>query len=70
MTQFIHSRRVRYAVIEARRVEDRPERIVIAYPDEGTLRDLLAATSIIASGFASREAALASIEVDSSAVAA
>jgi hypothetical protein len=69
MTQLIHSRRVRYAVIEARRLEGRPERLVIAYPDEDTLRDLLAAPSIIASGFASREAALASME-GSSAVAA
>jgi hypothetical protein len=69
MKQVANSWNARYAVIEAR-AEGRPERFVIAYPDESTLRDLLAASSIIASGFNSREAALASIEGCSSVVAA
>ena len=47
----------RYAVIEARWTEDPPERFVIAYSDEQSLRDLIAAPSIIAIGFTSRERA-------------
>lgn len=46
-----------YAVVEARWTEDRPERFIIAYRDEKSLRDLIAAPSILAIGFASREGA-------------
>jgi hypothetical protein len=53
---------LKYAVIEARRTEVRRECIVIAYPDEQSLRDLIAARSIVALGFASRDNAAASIE--------
>jgi hypothetical protein len=53
---------VRYAVIQASSKKDRPERLVIAYHDEQTLRDLIAAPSIIGLGFASREEAIANCE--------
>jgi hypothetical protein len=52
----------RYAVIEVRRAEGPSERLVCAYPDEHSLRDVIASPSIIAFGFASREDAQASIE--------
>jgi len=58
----------RYAVIEAGN-QDRPERFVLAYYEEKSLRDLIAATSIIAVGFASREQAAANIEGQLPAVA-
>jgi hypothetical protein len=50
---------VRYAVIEGPHTKAGHERIVIAYPTEQALRDLIAAPSIIAFGFSSREEALA-----------
>jgi|ERR1700723_1829387 len=53
-----------YAVIEARRTEGPSERFVIAYPDEESLRELIAGPSIIACGFASREEAQANIDAD------
>lgn len=48
---------VRYAVIEAFQTETGHERTVIAYPDEKSLRDTFAASSIIAFGFATRDQA-------------
>jgi hypothetical protein len=53
---------VRYAVIQASSKKDGPERLVIAYHDEQTLRDLIAAPSVIGLGFASREEAIANLE--------
>jgi hypothetical protein len=50
---------VHYAVIAGLRTETGPERFVIAYPDEKTLRELIAECSIIAVGFSSREEAAA-----------
>jgi len=50
---------VQYAVIEGPHTETGHERLVIAYPNEQTLRDLIAAPSIVAFGFASREEAAA-----------
>jgi hypothetical protein len=50
---------LRYAVIAGLRTETGPERLVIAYPNEKSLRDLIAARSIIAVGFCSREEAAA-----------
>jgi hypothetical protein len=50
---------VRYAVIAGLRTETGPEQLVIAYPNEKSLRDLIAARSIIAVGFSSREEAAA-----------
>jgi len=51
---------VQYAVIAGLRTETGPERLVIAYPNEASLRDLIAAPSIVALGFSSREEAVAS----------
>jgi hypothetical protein len=50
---------VQYAVIAGPRTETGPERLVIAYPNEKSLRDFIAAASIIAVGFSSREEAIA-----------
>lgn len=50
-----------YAVILVCRAP-RPERSVVAYSDENTLRDLLAEPSIISFGYRSREEAMASLD--------
>jgi hypothetical protein len=49
----------RYAVIEGLQTETGHEHIVIAYPNEKTLRAAFAAPSIVAFGFATREEAAA-----------
>jgi hypothetical protein len=54
----VDSSDVRYAVIAGLRTETGHEHLVIAYPNEESLRDLIAAPSIIAAGFASREEAV------------
>jgi hypothetical protein len=51
----------RYAVISVR-PEPARERLVIAYPDEETLRGLIAAPSIVALGYTSRVDALKNID--------
>ena len=51
----------RYAVISVRS-EPARERLVISYPDEDTLRDLIAAPSIVAFGYTSRADALKNID--------
>ena len=56
------SANLHYAVIEALRTEGRRECMVIPYSDEQSLRDLIAARSIVALGFASRDMPTASIE--------
>jgi hypothetical protein len=50
-----------YAVICVRSEPDR-ERLVIAYPDEETLRNLIAAPSIVTLGYSSRADALKNID--------
>lgn len=57
MNAVLDSSEVRYAVIEGLHTEAGPERFVIAYSNEGSLRGLIAAPSIIALGFSSRESA-------------
>jgi hypothetical protein len=52
---------VLYAIIQASSNNDEPERLVVAYPDENCLRDLIAAPSIVGFGFASREEAMAKV---------
>ena len=64
MTGLVDSPNEQYAVIEARRTEGPSERLVIAYPDEESLRELIAGPSIIACGFASREEAQTNIDAD------
>ena len=70
MNKLIDFSSVQYAVIEALRTETGPELFVIAYPNEKSLRDVIAAPSIIAFGFASREEAVANTETCFSAAAA
>jgi hypothetical protein len=53
---------VRYAVLEVPRTEGGSERFVVGYPNENCLNDLIAAPRIVACGFSSREAAVASTE--------
>ena len=60
MKKVVDSAGVRYAIIAGLRTETGPERLVIAYPNEESLRDLIAAPSIVALGFSSREEAAAS----------
>jgi hypothetical protein len=59
VNESVDSSGVQYAVIAGLRTETGPERLVIAYPNEKSLRDLLAAPSILAVGFSSREDAVA-----------
>ena len=59
MNQMLDSSGMQYAVIAGLRTETGPERLVIAYPNEKSLRDLIAAASIVAVGFSSREEAIA-----------
>jgi hypothetical protein len=49
-----------YAVINVRSDPDR-ERLVIAYPDEETLKDLIATSSIVALGYTSRADAVKNV---------
>ncbi len=60
MNELIDFSGVQYAVIEALQIEADSERFVIAYRNEQLLRDVIAATCIIAFGFSSREAAVES----------
>jgi hypothetical protein len=50
---------MQYAVVAGLRTETGPEPLVIAYANEKSLRELIAAASIIAFGFSSREEAAA-----------
>ena len=58
MKQMVDSSGMKYAVIAGLRTKTGPERLVIGYPSEKSLRDLIAAASIIAVGFSSREEAV------------
>ena len=61
MNQLVDTSIWQYAVIAVRTEPDR-ERLVIAYPNEKALRDLIAAPSIVALGYSSREEALANVD--------
>jgi|SRR5271155_2066710 len=62
MTELVDPSSALYAVVEARWSEGPPERFVLAYRDEESLRDLIAAPSIVGVGFITREEALANAE--------
>ncbi len=62
--------RVRYAIIEALRLDIGPERFVIAYRHENLLRQLIAAPCIIATGFSSRNAATKALKAQAVSAAA
>lgn len=59
MTELVDSSCALYAVIEARWSQGAPERFVIACRDEESLRDVIAARSIVGTGFITRMGALA-----------
>ena len=61
MGAFVRCSTVHYAIIQASSKKDHPEGLVIAYPDENCLRDLIAAPSIVGLGFTSREEAMAKL---------
>ena len=61
MNDLVDTSTWRYAVISVRSAPAR-ERLVIAYPDEETLRDLIAAPSVVALGYTSRADALKNID--------
>jgi hypothetical protein len=49
---------LQYAVIQTSSITDPPERLILAYRDERTLRTLIAGPSIVRLGFGSREEAV------------
>jgi len=59
VNEVVDSGIMQYAVIAGLRTETGTEHFVIAYRNEKSLRDLIAAPSIIAAGFSSREEAAA-----------
>ena len=61
MDELVDTSTWRYAVISVRSEPDR-ERLVIAYPNEETLRDLIAASSTVALEYTSRADALKNID--------
>ena len=61
VSSFVQSSMWQYAVISLG-IEPRCERAVIAYPDEKSLRDLLADPSILGLGYRSREEAKANLD--------
>lgn len=61
MSSLVDASMRRFAVISVR-TEPGCERLIIAYPDEKTLRDLLAPPSILGLGYRSREEAQAGID--------
>jgi hypothetical protein len=64
MPELVASSIPQYAVIKTCRTEGPSGSFVIAYPDEESLRDLIAGPSIIACGFAPRQEAQAKIDPD------
>jgi hypothetical protein len=61
VSSLVHSSMRQYAVISVRS-EQGCERLVIEYPDEKSLRDLVAAPGILGLGYRSREEAQANID--------
>ena len=61
MSTAVYNFKPQYAVISVGR-EPHPERTVLAYSDEKTLRELLAEPSIVSLGYRSRDEAIASLD--------
>ena len=57
MSALLQFSNVRFAVIRVSSAEGSPERLVLAYPNEETLRGLIADTSIVGLGFSSLDEA-------------
>jgi len=62
MNELVDSSSEQFAVIESHWTDRRPDRFVLAYHDEESLRELIATPNIIAVGFTSREDAIKRIE--------
>lgn len=62
MNEMVDTSSERFAVIESRWTDRRPDRFVLAYHNEGSLRELIATPNIVAVGFTSREDAIKRIE--------
>ncbi len=58
MSMLLQVSNERYAVIELSSTKSSPERVVVAYPNEETLRGPLADSSIVGVGFSSRDEAV------------
>jgi len=58
MNALLQVTKLQYAVIQLSSITDPPERLILAYTDERTLRALIAGPSIVGLGFGSREEAL------------
>ena len=57
MSALLQSADVKFAVIQVRSTKGSPERLVVAYPNEETLRGVIANPSIVNVGISSREEA-------------
>jgi len=62
MSALLQFSNVRYAVIRLSSAKDSPDRLVLAYPNEETLRGLIADTSIVGLGFSSEDEAACAAE--------
>jgi hypothetical protein len=60
MNALLQFTKLQYAVIQLSSITDPPERLILAYRDERTLRALIAGPSIVGMGFVSREEAVSS----------
>jgi hypothetical protein len=69
VNELVGSSSEQFAVIESRWTDRRPDRFVLAYHDEESLRELIATPNIIAVGLISREDAIRRIEACFSAAA-
>ena len=58
MNTLVQFAKVQYAVIQLSSITDPPDRLILAYTDERTLRALIAGRSIVGLGFDSREEAV------------
>ena len=61
MGALVHSSTLHYAIIQVSSKKDHPERLVIEYPDEDCLRELIAAPSIVGLAFPAHEKAMAKL---------
>ena len=60
MDALLQFTKLQYAVIQLSSIADPPQRLILAYTDERTLRALIAGPSIVRLGFDSREEAVSS----------
>ena len=58
MNALLQLTKLQYAVIQLSSITDPPDRLILAYADERTLRALIAGPSIVGLGFGSREEAV------------